>query len=505
VAVITTNLPQDPLSLNVASRERSCKLAMRWIAVLAALGLAGHLALLLWSRHEFTPVESLVALQSHMLTHGEGLYYDLNHYPFTVSPYGPIFYTASGYLQKWGVFPYLGGRLLSFAALLMSIWLCWKAPGYLTRDRYAQAAAGILAASTSNVLFWGTVGQVDVLACCFSLGSITAFLRYRERGASKALVWSGVLAILAVFTKQTALAAGATVGLVLLMEHRRRAALWIAGVGTTSIAIALTLNAITHGGYFSDAIVANINPFAWFKLRDHVQYMILTCAGVIIIAAIGAVRASRRTAPLYVYAGLSMAVWLMTAAKTGSDLNYQVETMLAMSMCAACALAELHFFQSLFANRRTWVTLLQIPLLLHVVLNVLLTARVIAERAILEPARSRETAALKPYVDRPGRVLSTHYDSLVQYRGDIEVEPFIYSTLVKAGRADPRPLLHDLSTRQFATIFLLDDLFQPARDETNLELEHLPAAQLDAIRQNYRIVRHVEGPYGVYVYEPKQD
>ena len=507
MAASTTIAPQvlRPVLVNAASRERLCKHVLLGIALFVALGFAGHLAVLLWSQHEFTPVESLVAIHSNMLTHGEGLYYDLNRYPFTVSPYGPIFYAASGYLQRLGAGPYFSGRILSFAALLTSLWLCWKALGYLTRDRYARATGVLLAASTSNILLWGTVGQVDMLAACLSLAAFTLFLRYRERREIKPLVWSAILVILSIFTKQTSVAAGAAIGLTLLAEDRKRAAWWIAGVGAVGASIALALNAITHGGYFSDAIVANINPFAWFKLLQQAQYLMLTGAGVILTAAVGAWHASRRTAPLYVYAGLSTAVWLLTSPKIGSDLNYQIEMMLVMPMCAACALGELQFFPNLFADRRTWVTLLQIPLLLHVTLNVLLTARVIAERALLEPARSAETAALKRYVDQPGRVLSGHYDSLVLYRGSIEVEPLIYTLLVQAGRSDPRPLLRDLSTRQFATILLLDNVFAPQPKEESAELVHLPTAQLDAIRRNYRLVQHVKGPYGVYVYEPRRD
>jgi hypothetical protein len=102
-------------------------------------------------------------------------------------------------------------------------------------------------------------------------------------------------------------------------------------------------------------------------------------------------------------------------------------------------------------------------------------------------------------------VLSGHYDSLVQYRGDSEVEPLIYSMLVQAGRTDPRPLLRDLSTRQFAAILLLEDVFDPSTRREDTELAHLPAAQIDAIRSNYRLVEHVKGPYGVYVYEPRHD
>ncbi len=206
-----------------SSREQVCRTALRWISVFVALGLSGHLIVLLWARHEFTPVEPLVVLHSNMFAHGDGLYWGVNRYPYTISAYGPIFYAVSGYLHKLGLPAYQSGRILAFGALVTALWLCWHCVGYLTRNRYAQAAAVILAASTSNILFWGTTGQVDLLGCSFSLGALAAFLKFRERGDANALVLSGALVILAVFTKQTFVAAGAAIALTLLREDRKAA------------------------------------------------------------------------------------------------------------------------------------------------------------------------------------------------------------------------------------------------------------------------------------------
>lgn len=484
------------------SREQVCRTALRWIAGAVVFGLFGHLAVLLWAQHEFTPVEPLVVLHSNMFAHGEGLYWGVNRYPYTVSAYGPIFYAVSGFLHRAGLAAYQSGRLLAFAALLTSLWLCWLCLGYVAQSRYARMAGLILAASTSNILFWGTTGQVDLLGCCFSLAALAAFLKFRERSKGQALALSAAFVILAVFTKQTFVAAGVAIALTLLREDRKRAAAWITGVVLTAGTIALGLNALTHGGFFEDAIFANINPFAWSKLGQQAQYLILTGAGVILTAAIGAWHSSRRASPLYLYALLATCVWLATAPKIGSDLNYQVEMMLALAICAGCALDELDFFGSLFTSRRTWVTLLQMPLLLHVALNVLLTFRIVAERAILEPVRAQETAALMPYVSKPGRVLSVQYDSLVHLRGRIEVEPLIYSLLARAGRTDPAPVLRDLESRQFATVILGEDVFAPPPIERDLEYGTLTDAQLAAVRANYKLVRKVDGPTNAYVYQP---
>jgi hypothetical protein len=491
--------------VNPAARKRIGAKVLRSMAALVALGLAGHLIVLLWAQHDLTPVEALVVLHSNMFAHGEGLYWGVNRYPYTISPYGPIFYAASGFLHKWGVPAYQSGRILSYASLLTVLWLCWRALSYLTQNTFAPATAVILAASTANILFWGTTGQVDMLGCCFSLAAFTAFLKFREQRDVRALIFSGILVVLAVFTKQTFVAAGATIGLVLLWEDRKRALLWIPSVVAAGGSIAFALNAVTHGGYFADAIFANINPFALFKLQQQGQYLLLTGAGVIVTALAGARRISRCTAPLYLYTAFASGIWLLTAPKIGSDLNYQVEMMLLLTMCAGVTLDRLDFFPSVFEARRTWVTLLQMPLLLHVSLNLLLTARAIGERALIEPLRRAETEDLKPYVDRPGRVFSGQYDSLVHYRGSIDVEPLIYTILVRAGLTDPEPVRRDLALRQFSTVILDENLFAAPPAARDPELVALPPTQVEAIRENYRLAKHLDGPYGVYIYEPRRD
>jgi len=507
MAATLTPPPSDASTprIDAVARERTCAKFLHWIAACAALGLFGHMVVLLWAQHDLTPVEALVVLHSNMFAHGQGLYWGVNRYPYTISAYGPIFYAVSGFLHKWGLPAYQSGRVLSFASLLTALWLCWRTLGYLVQNAFARATAVILAASTANILVWGTTGQVDMLGCCFSLAAFTAFLKFREQRDQRALVLSGVFVILAVFTKQTFVAAGAAIGLTLLWEDRKRAVLWIAGVALTGGGIAFALNAVTHGGYFEDAIFANINPFALFKLQQHVQYLLLTGAGVILTALAGVGRLSRQSAPLYIYAAVAGGIWLLTAPKIGSDLNYQVEMMLVLTICAGVALDRLELFPSLMESRRTWVTLLQLPLLLHVVLNLLLTARTVGERAILETLRREETAALKPFVDRPGPLYSVQYDSLVHYRGNIQVEPLIYTMLVRSGLTDPEPVRRDLTARLFATVILSENLFAPPSATIDREPIILPPAQADAIRQNYRLLKHLDGPNSVYIYEPRRD
>lgn len=465
--------------------EPRCRIALIVISSIVGAALLAHLAVLVWAQNELTPVESIVALHSNMLATGQGLYYDLNHYPFTISPYGPIFYSVSALFHRLGLPWFQSARLLSYTALLTALWLLWRASGSLVSNPYARITGVVLAASTSNLLFWGTVGQTDMLAVCFALAAFQSFLAWRDRRSSRGLLLSGLFVILAVFTKQTALSAGVAIGLTLLLEDRKNALWWIPTVGSMGVGLALALNAFTHGHYFANAIFANINPFSVDKLLQHLQYFGLTCVGVLIVIAAGLRHGSRRLVPLYLYTALAAGVWLATAPKIGSDLNYQIETVLLISLWAACSLDRLQFFPKLFRQDRGWVTLLNIPLLLHVVLNVVLTANVLAARVLMEPQKAAESAALMPYLQPGGPVLTSQFNALMHSRGCIEVEPLIYTTLVKTGLVDGTPVLRDLQARRFEHVIISQDVFAPrAAAWDNEETLSLPPSQLDALRKN---------------------
>ena len=105
-------------------------------------------------------------------------------------------------------------------------------------------------------------------------------------------------------------------------------------------------------------------------------------------------------------------------------------------------------------------------------------------------------------MNRPGRILSVHYDSLATYRGDIEVEPFIYSVLVDLKLSNPYPVIHDIQEKQFAAVLLAEDIFVEKKGEPDPEAPYLTGQHMAALRANYKLTTKIDGPYGIYVYEP---
>jgi hypothetical protein len=162
--------------------DRAVRRVLAVAAVVAGLILAGYVVTSLRARHELTQVESIVGMHAAMLAGDDGLYYDLQQYPFTISPYGPVFYSLSAALQRLGLPVLAAGRLISVAARLAVLFLSWRLLLLHTSNRAASLTGTILLASSANVLSWGTVGQVDMLGLCFSLAAFLAYSRYQASG-----------------------------------------------------------------------------------------------------------------------------------------------------------------------------------------------------------------------------------------------------------------------------------------------------------------------------------
>ncbi len=491
--------PSVPIAIPQQRTELWARRILWTFCVVAAILMACHLATLLWSQNAFSGPESVVSAQSQMLDRDGTLYYDLNRYPYTVCAYMPLFYWIEAGFGKAGLSTMTAGRLTSFVALLGIIALCGRLVMLYTGDGYCAWMAALAAASTSLLLNWGTIGQVDTLAVCWAMAGFLQFSRYLIRG-DKTLAQAGIFAMLAFFTKQTMLACPAAMFLVLLLDRPKVALRFGASLAGAALALTLGINAATHGHFIADTVRANMNPFSLEKLKPHFMVLIGVTPLMTVVLA-GAKPAWRAGRALFVYLGLAGLIFIMTAAKIGSDTNYQIEFTVLLILCACVALHALNFFPLCFSGSKCWITLLQVPLAVHLILNFRITTNVLLTRIAVEQQFRSELAALKPYVT--GRLLSTDYNAAERLRGALEVEPLIYGLLVRAGAVDPEPVRRDIAAQVFSTIILFEDTGDPA-PVRDLEVSTLPPAQLTEIRLHYKLAAHIPGPYrdGVYVYQP---
>lgn len=470
---------------------------------LAAVMLLGFTLFACVATNEFTQPESVVATQTYRFAQQGTLYYSLKEYPYTVCAYMPIFYTAVAGLAKAGLPVLLGGRLISILALLSILGLGWKLIQLYTQDSlYAHLGLALLG-MTQLLLSWGTTGQVDMTAVAFSLAAFYQFSRFHVLGEER-LDLAAFLTVAALFTKQTALAAPASIFVLLTLKSPRRAIRFAILSGGIGAVLVVGLNVLLKGNFLQNTIYANMNPLAWYKLQLPLEYVGVVLAPMIVIELAG-IRRMLQTplAALLLYQALALTICLLTIGKVGSDSNYMIESTILMTICGVCSLRTLDFFSLSAIGSKSWVTLLLLPLGLYVVQNTRVSISALASRMDREVRFHEQVRRVKPFLDGRGRVLSVDSNALMHTGRSFEVEPLIYRMLVEAGRIEPTRVLRDIDRSAFETIVLYENL--DAKRDPDPEIPRLPADQMDAIRRNYQLVSHVPGPNlsGLYVYRPR--
>jgi 4-amino-4-deoxy-L-arabinose transferase-like glycosyltransferase len=499
---MSTVVPAPPVPKPDQS-ERALRLILTVFALVAGTLILGHLAILVWAQNSFTGGECVVAAHSSMLAHDGTLYYDFHHQPYTVAPYTPLFYLLDAGLQKIGFPLYTAGRAISFAAALGIAALSWFLTLLYTNDRRSAALAALLCASSSLLFIWGTVGQVDVLALFWALAAFYLYSRY-SRLAENRLILAAACALLAFFTKQTMLACPAAICLHLFFTGRKSTAVKFAlGCLAVAAAVVLPLDRALHGRFLADTVFGNINPLALSKFTAQLRFTLLASGPLILVAALGAKKAIARTgAAPFLYLALAALVFLGSAARIGSDLNYQLEFTAVLIVCSALSLHALDFFALSLSRTRTWVTLLQLPLGVFLLVNYRTTAPLLVSRVAGEMQNRAEVAAIRNTLSA-GPVLSADYNAVVRLRGRLDCEMAFYNLLVSVGAVDPGPLRRDIAAGRFSTIILLEDVRTP-HPPLDIEISTLPAAELDEIRKHYALVKRIPAPVldGMYVYKP---
>ena len=218
---------------------------------------------------------------------------------------------------------------------------------------------------------------------------------------------------------------------------------------------------------------------------------------VVVAGALPLMRSAGRR--LLVYLGLAVTVFVLIASKVGSDLNYQIESTILLILCVALSLHALDFFRVSFDGARTWITLLQLPLAVFLVVNYGITTRDVIVRVVTEQVVRGEIEDLRSLLAGGGPVLSADYNAMARLRGRIDVEMLIYNWLVEARVVNPEPVTRDIANGKFSTILLMEDVNH--RDPNlNVELSTLPKAQIDEVRRHYRLVK--QNSIGIYIYKP---
>lgn len=320
--------------------------AARWLTVLAGLALcvvfiiAGVQTVgLAWP---VTHPEGAFVATILRVRDGEPLYQNFHQFPHLIAPYPPMQPVVSGLLSRL-----FGLSVLESVTLARSLTLAASVASALLVGLVArQCGAAPMAALAGATLFlplpfldeWGFSTRPDLPALALSLVALLLLARYPDRPWLAALV-----AALAFFTKQTAVAMPVAGVCWLALTGRWRGALVFCVAWGVVVGVALgALELLTGGAYLLNTLLAHLNtPKNGMDLATRDLMPLFSDAwpafGLLLGSLALAVRDRRVWLPL-LYTAVATGLALVTLRNTGSDMNYLIEPAAAASMGAALAI-----------------------------------------------------------------------------------------------------------------------------------------------------------------------
>ncbi|MBI1387396.1 MAG: hypothetical protein GC154_02990 [bacterium] len=430
--------------------------------------------------------EGFLLYQSMRLAHGEFLYPTLGgDPPWLVDNYPPLYPLAGalgvklfGPSLQWLRFISLASTI--GAAALLGVWAYLK-----TRVRSAGWMAALVYLSFYHVYNWGALARVDALGGLFA---IAALVWFEWRGGWK---MAALFCLLALFTKQSLIAAPAAIALSLFFQNRRKAASFIASLMVSGAMLLGLMLLASSGRAWIHLVSYNVNAFYWLDvwLNFRHWFMFYTVWGAAPLAL------------LIVFGRADVSFWFtlfaigeaLLCGKIGSAPNY------FLSLAASASLGTGLLYGWLARggdSNRTGMVLFVVAGLLQLAAT------------IHWPHTPLDFAATPGRSDAQAGRLAVEY--LKQVEGPVYAElaglgvaaghppvmmSFICTQLAHEGIWNPEPMLERIRERRFAAIALQFNLASPEWDRRRF-LE----SAIAAMRENYSLARQV-GPW--FIYRPR--
>jgi hypothetical protein len=300
-----------------------------------------------------------IVWQQALLIPGPRMYGSIDHLPFIVFHYPPVYHLASRAVMAFGVDPLAAGRIVSLAATaVIAISIAWLVAAELA-GRVGRSA--VLIGALTGALLPLSLGpvetsfdqmRVDMLAVALAFVGVAFVVRSERQPAWLALAMPAF--VLSIYTRQTELAAPASALLVLLLVRPR--ATILAGIGGAVLGLCALawLEWVTAGGFLRHVITYNINTWTFAllltRLRFQASYAVLLALAVIGLAVLWLRRrdetlprgaeASRYTIVLpiiTVWLLLSLIMMVATVGKNGSDVNYFISRCASALLLSDCS------------------------------------------------------------------------------------------------------------------------------------------------------------------------
>lgn len=439
-------------------------------------------------------------------------YHDLTSPPFSVVPYGPVYLGISGCVQVlFGPdLPMAGGRTVCLAASVVSAICIGRL--MIRGDRRAHThiaavGAGCFLLSLPYIDRWGAQVNVDMTAVAIELVALCGFFFYIIGDYRvKKYFWIGTAAaVLAVFTKSSAIAATLAWGTYLILARRwKDLAIFCLAAGSAVLGIYGLLNYLTDGQYYFHTTheIGHRLFFTRFIL-DYWRDICLT-QPVNVVAAVLAFLSpvlwfglDGRQGLLNLYLVFTVLLTI-SLGKQGSDTNYLLPFIAASTLAAG----RLWGWYS-----RGWKQILGMVMAVAIAAQAVVTGGVLSF-SIKNVREGR--VEQKKFYDRVSAMMERFRDPIISWDmalliangRPIYFEPFPMAQAAYSGVWDQTPILNDLRSRKIQLIVTYF-WYRAIKADRNFTPEFIAA-----LRENYLMAGQIKIPWAenqyLFFYTPKK-
>ncbi len=440
-----------------------------------------------------------IVWQQALLIPGPRMYGDIAEFPFIVFHYPPVYHLAVRALAAMGMDMLAAGRSISFLSALTAGAVVARLAFLATPENIGRTAkltgaviGGLTVLCYGPVVVWSMLMRVDMLAVALSFLGVWCVVM--SVGRPWRLYAGAFLFLLAMFTKQTSIAAPLAIFPVMSIIDRRRTLFVTSAVLLAGLTLLLALSAYTGGGFLRHLVLYNLNRYQFSAVVEGIAaqwpyaiFFLLTILGVIGLwsrlagqhrwrdmdsfkrdVAGNIVVRTALVATLYLIVTTGM---LATIGKSGAGTNYLIEGMCVWSVVIGTFSASIldrliRFFARTKVGERASVhALLAVSLGLLLAVQMLVMPTHSTEYANLTPASIAAIDALRARIANTEKpVLSDDMVLLLRAGKEVPWEPAIFAELASLGRWDQRLIVDRIKTHKFAMIVTTEHPGTPTYD-----------------------------------------
>jgi len=447
--------------------------------------------LLLWSplilsrQHSFDDADPEILNNAYRLSRGQPLYHGIASPPWIVNPYTPLYLASVAAALKVTGLSYLPARLICFLATTA------VAAGLanLARRWRGDAREGLWATSlllvVPGVLYNCARPHPQMMAVALSVWSFTTFENRRWLLAN---VLSPLLAVLAIYTKQTGIVLPSALLLWLLWRDRSRLPYYAGALALFGLAPLPWLQATTQGAFLDCVVGMNLLIYNIWQipsvLIEHAGIFFLFI-GLALYRLLGRLQTRSIGPGDFYFAGVALTT-IASLGRIGAYSQYVVE-LLVVTVLYLLQTGGLRFP---LARKRLATAQLALVLAYG-------PAFVLLQEGPWDWASLRAAPMVRALLETaPGPIISQQGSFSLFTRGEIHIQLFHFAALTRMGKWDQGPLIEEVERHSVAwvvTEFPLEG--SPQRDS---DRERFTSELHKALTLNYVRRAHI-GPYYVYV------